>query len=346
MSAPLRVEGLTHRFEAVTALDGVTLSLDEGELLTLLGPSGCGKTTALRAVAGLERPDAGRVLLGGTLVSDGAGRFVAPHRRDVGMVPQSFGIWPHMTVHETVAFPLRAAPRSRRPGRVELRERVEEALATVRLEGLADRSATRLSGGQQQRLALARALVRRPRLLLLDEPLSSLDAGLRSAMRAELAALQRRLGIATLHVTHDQAEALGMSDRVAVMDAGRIVQQGTPRAIYERPATRFVAGFVGTTNLLPGALLNGRAAEHGRGLLSIRPEAVRVHTGAAPARPNVVAGTIAQLQFVGERIDCRVDVGPHTLLAHLLPTARVEPGEAVWLELPPDALTALPDGAS
>src|SRR5438876_8807945 len=227
----------------VRAVEDVSFTVEEGRFFTLLGPSGCGKTTTLRCVAGLERPEAGTIRLDDAVLS-GPGRFMPTYARDIGMVFQSYAIWPHMTVFDNVAFPLRVA--RTRPTLLEIRQRVSQALATVRLEGLQDRAATKLSGGQQQRLALARALVREPKLLLLDEPLSNLDAKLREQMRMELRQLQRTLRLTTLYVTHDQVEALAMSNVVAVMHQGRIMQTGAPREIYERPANRFVAEFIGS----------------------------------------------------------------------------------------------------
>lgn len=229
----------------------VSFTIEAGHFYSLLGPSGCGKTTLLRCVAGLERSDGGEIRIAGTVLS-GPGKHVPPERRDLGMVFQNYAIWPHLTVFENVAFPLRVA--RPRIARAQITRRVEETLALVQLSDLAGRSAVAMSGGQQQRLAVARALIRRPRLLLLDEPLSNLDAKLRDAMRGELRNLQRRLGITTLYVTHDQAEAMSMSDRVAVMQDGQLMQEGTPQEIYHQPATRFVADFVGRADLVPGTV--------------------------------------------------------------------------------------------
>ena len=221
----LRKTFLTDRGD-VRAVEDISFDVEDGRFFTLLGPSGCGKTTTLRCVAGLERPESGTIRLDDHTLS-GSGHFVPTHARDIGMVFQSYAIWPHLSVFENVAFPLRVSERA--PSRAETRRLVEEALALVGLEGLEDRPAPQLSGGQQQRLALARALVRRPKLLLLDEPLSNLDAKLRERMRIELRQLQRRLGITTVYVTHDQGEALFLSHRIAVMQAGKIVQEGAPR---------------------------------------------------------------------------------------------------------------------
>src|SRR5438128_3388960 len=262
----LTVKGLCtdyigERGQAIRAANDVGFDVPPGKLFTLLGPSGCGKTTTLRSIAGLERPRIGEISVAEDLVySSERGIFVPPNQRGLGMVFQSYAIWPHMTVFENAAFPLRVG--RKRFGRGKLTERVTRVLKTVDLEEMAQREATKLSGGQQQRLALARALVMEPRILLLDEPLSNLDAKLRERMRFELKRLQRELGITTVYVTHDQSEALALSHSIAVMNRGRIEQIGAPREIYERPSNPFVADFVGTTNFLDGTVL-GRGAEPG-----------------------------------------------------------------------------------
>jgi iron(III) transport system ATP-binding protein len=351
------------RRERVRAVDGVSFEVPHGEFYTLLGPSGCGKTTTLRCVAGLERPERGRVILDERLVSgDRPPAFVPPYKRNLGMVFQSYAIWPHMTVFENVAFPLRVSGNG--CSGAEVKRRVEEALALVRLAGSEGRMPTQLSGGQQQRLALARALVRQPGLLLLDEPLSNLDAKLRERMRAELRELQRRLGITTLYVTHDQVEALSMSNRIAVMAQGRIVQEGAPREIYQRPATQFVADFVGSTNFVEAEVL--RRSEHGSvclqtpigpveaacsaGLslgekvsLSIRPENIRLHT-TKPAAANVFAGLVEQLTFLGDSLDCRVRIDNLPLFSRLHPTAPIRRGDPVFVELPVELCAVVTDG--
>jgi iron(III) transport system ATP-binding protein len=253
----LSIENLQKVFKAsggtdVRAVDGVSISIASGSILTLLGPSGCGKTTTLRCLAGLERPDAGRIVIGDTTVFDSAkGIFVPPSDRGIGMVFQSYAIWPHMSVFENVAFPLRVA-RNRKYSAAEIKDKVARALEMVRLGGFERRSATQLSGGQQQRLALARGLVHEPKILLLDEPLSNLDAKLREQMRFELKRLQRSLRVTTVYVTHDQAEALALSDEIAVFNQGRIVQRGNPHDIYSHPTSRFVADFIGSANFLTG----------------------------------------------------------------------------------------------
>src|SRR5437660_3887671 len=308
----LRLDGVSKSYGTVQAVDGASLEVDRGEVFTLLGPSGCGKTTTLRLVAGLEDPDGGEITLRGRLVASVARRlFVPPHKRNLGMVFQSYAIWPHMTVFDNVAYPLRL--RGVR-GRA-MRERVERVLELVGLGGLERRSATLLSGGQMQRLALCRALVYEPDLLLLDEPFSNLDAKLREQMRVELKLLQRRLGITVLFVTHDQIEALSLSNRIAVMDRGRAEQIGSPRSLYEAPASAFVRDFLGQTVILHGRIgrlpsghappvvavelngalagrtLAGRAAPSvalphgGAAHLAIRPEDIEVAPH-APPRPE------------------------------------------------------------
>ena len=344
---------------AVPACNGVSFEVPAGKFFTLLGPSGCGKTTTLRSIAGLERPDAGEIELDGAVVyASRRGIFVPPNRRNIGMVFQSYAIWPHMTVFENVAFPLRVS-RARVPP-AELEIRVRKALATVRLDGLDRRPATRLSGGQQQRLALARALVAEPKVLLLDEPMSNLDAKLREQMRLELRGLQRLLGITTIYVTHDQGEALAMSNLVAVMHEGRITQIGTPREIYERPANRFVTDFVGSTNFLTGrvagiagadryrvdtacgplvcAIPGGAAAGH-EVTVSVRPEDVSVHE---PPRPDGAwEATVEQVVFLGECMDCRLAAGALLLRARAHPSLRVRRGDRVFLTFHPDRCIAI-----
>jgi iron(III) transport system ATP-binding protein len=265
MSA-ITLDGVSRSFGSNTAVDGISLSVEPGEFVTLLGPSGCGKTTTLRMVAGLERNTGGRISIHGEVVSDPARKlFVTPERRRLGMVFQSYAIWPHMTVFENVAYPLRI--RRRPPAEVE--RRVKEALRLVEMEPYADRPAPALSGGQQQRVAIARALVFEPQVLLLDEPLSNLDARLRMQMGDDLRALQKRLGITSLYVTHDQTEAMSLSDRVVVMSAGHILQVAPPRDIYLRPASKSVASFFGAPNLLPGSVSSCQSIADGEYLLQV-----------------------------------------------------------------------------
>lgn len=253
----IKITGVVKRFPGRTvtanAVDGLDLEVPAGSLVALLGPSGCGKTTTLRLIAGLERPERGEIVIGDEVVCDpGKGTFVGAHRRPIGIVFQSYAIWPHMTVAQNVAFPLKAG-RPRIP-RQQVAERAVAALDLVGLADLADRPAPALSGGQQQRVALARALVREPKVLLLDEPLSNLDAGLRDRMRDEIRGMQQRLGITTVFVTHDQDEALAVGDEVAVMSQGRVVEKGMPQDIYAWPRTEFTARFLGASNIMPGTV--------------------------------------------------------------------------------------------
>jgi iron(III) transport system ATP-binding protein len=364
----LTVENLSKVFATgqadVQAVDGVSLSVETGKLLTLLGPSGCGKTTTLRCIAGLERPDGGRIVIGDVTVFDSVRRvFVPPSDRGIGMVFQSYAIWPHMTVFENVAFPLRVA-RDRSYQAAEIKERVARTLDMVRLNGFEARAATQLSGGQQQRLAFARGLVREPKILLLDEPLSNLDAKLREQMRFELKRLQRRLGITTVYVTHDQAEALALSDEIALFNAGRIVQRGSPQDIYRNPQSQFVADFIGSANFLSGTILGGAGAD---GLVSVttRQGIVRCSFGreAAPgqallitARPedlilqeshpgegfNVLTGKVTNRVFLGEVIDYVVDLGGTEFRVRARPEFDFRIGQAVHVGIPPHKCVGLP----
>ena len=260
------LQGVGRHFGALKAVDSVDLAVEHGEFLTLLGPSGCGKTTTLRMVAGLARNDTGTIVIGGRMVSDAAADlFVPPDQRKLGMVFQSYAIWPHMTVFDNVAYPLSV----RHVAKAEIRTRVTAALRLVEMEAYAERPAPALSGGQQQRVAIARALVFEPEVLLLDEPLSNLDARLRAQMGDEFRALQRRLKITTLYVTHDQEEAMALSDRVVVMQRGRILQAGAPEAVYRRPASREVAAFFGTPNFIEATVTACRPADDDDWLVTI-----------------------------------------------------------------------------
>ena len=352
------VHEVSKRFGAVRAVDGVSLVVADGRLLTLLGPSGCGKTTTLRMVAGLEHNDAGRIGIGDRVVSDpAAGIFVPPERREVGMVFQSYAIWPHMTVFANVAYPLEVR---RRPA-AEVRERVLAALGSMEMAHLAERPATALSGGQQQRVAIARALVFHPRVLLMDEPLSNLDAKLREQMRVELRALQQRLGITTLYVTHDQAEAMVISDRIAVLERGRVAQVGTADDLFYRPRTRFVAEFIGKTNVVDGMAVkvdavsqgpltfrvatNDRLVPGSHVALSIRPHQIAIVEPGVPSNDGatVLRGTIQRASFLGETVDYQVAVEGSKLVLRVATPAmgRLRTGETVGLRIERDACVVL-----
>jgi spermidine/putrescine ABC transporter ATP-binding subunit len=308
--AMVRLEGVTKRFGAVVAVDRVSLEIRANEFFALLGPSGCGKTTLLRMLAGFEAANAGRILIDG---DDMAG--VVPNRRPVNMVFQSYAVFPHMTVAENVAYGLKVS----RVPRAEIGPQVEDALAMVRLAGLEDRKPEQLSGGQRQRVALARALVKRPKVLLLDEPLSALDRKLREEMQLELVRLQHEVGITFVIVTHDQEEALSMADRIAVMDNGRILQVAPPDELYEQPNCRMVADFIGTTNLFPGRVLGqgatglrllatglgeielaGNGAAAGEVDIAVRPEKVDVSQQRPDGELIALPGRVAQLAYFGD----------------------------------------------
>jgi iron(III) transport system ATP-binding protein len=351
----------------IRAIQNVTFSVPDGKLFTLLGPSGCGKTTTLRSIAGLERPTSGEVQVDGRVVyTSQRNVFVAPNQRNFGMVFQSYAIWPHMDVFENTAFPLQV--RRNRPGAKEIRDRVMRVLSTVGLDHLADREATKLSGGQQQRLALARALVMEPKLLLLDEPLSNLDAKLREKMRFELKRIQRELGVTTVYVTHDQSEALALSHQIAVMNEGQIIQVGSPREIYEKPKTKFVADFIGTTNFLDGIVV-GRDGEPARlrvrspvGVMlvrsdtalqqgspvtvSVRPEDVALFQRPPLAAPdgNFYSGIVEAKVFLGEHIDFKIRLGNCSLLARAHPSLRIPIGDTIHVQLQAEKCIAISDG--
>ena len=328
----------------VAAVDGVDLDIMDGEFVTLLGPSGSGKTTVLRMIAGFERPSAGQVLLRGRDVTD-----LAPFERDVNTVFQDYALFPHLSVLRNVEYGLRV----RKVPAAQARERAREALATVRLEGLDDRRPNQLSGGQRQRVALARALVNRPTVLLLDEPLGALDLKLREQMQVELKAIQRSVGITFVFVTHDQEEALTLSDRIVVFDAGRVQQVGSPADVYERPATEFVAGFVGTSNLLrPTA---ARAILGHEGLVSIRPEkiAVRAEDEPIPDGAHGARGVVAEVVYLGSgtRFVVDLDVGGRLVaLQQNVHTASTDDtavrGRRVVLTWHRDHEVEVPDGTS
>ena len=346
------VHDLAKRYGAVTAVDRVSLDVTSGEFLALLGPSGSGKTTILMSIAGFEFPDQGRILIGGEDVT-----WTPPHRRNLGMVFQRYTLFPHMSVLENIAFPLKM----RRIGRAERERQAQDALLTVRLGQLGDRMPTQLSGGQQQRVALARAIVYHPRVLLMDEPLSALDRNLREEMQVEIKQLQRRIGVTVLFVTHDQTEALTMADRVVVLDRGRLQQLGTPRELYEAPATPFVAGFVGETNLCAGTVrevatagervsvtLDGGQAVDATAAMTL-PAGARISVALRPERLRVaeqgkdgMPATVVEVIYAGNATTLLLNAaGGQRLRARIPAGARLhepQPGAAVALTwLPSDA---------
>jgi iron(III) transport system ATP-binding protein len=300
MAVSIQIRDLVKRFGATTALDRVTLEIEPGELFFLLGPSGCGKTTLLRHVAGFYEPDEGRILIGGEDVTR-----VPPHKRDTGMVFQSYALWPHMTLAENVAFGLRM----RGVGKAETAECVRKALAAVKMEDKASRKPNQLSGGQQQRVALARALVVQPRCLLLDEPLSNLDAKLRLEMRGEIRRICKEAGLTAVYVTHDQKEALSIADRLAVMQAGRLEQVGAPLEVYRKPKNRFVASFIGETNFIPPDFFGAQASFPGAAALSVRPETVRLGKPPAFSKALRFSGAVHGTVYLGETAEHLLDTG-------------------------------------
>jgi iron(III) transport system ATP-binding protein len=362
----IRVKNLRKTFPtkqgSATAVHGAEFDVTEGEIFMLLGPSGCGKTTTLRCIAGLETPDDGEIWVGDQLVFGDRGRMLVPvYKRGVGMVFQSYAIWPHLTVFENVAYPLVYG--SHKVPKREVKKRVQEALSLVGLERFEDRPAPLLSGGQQQRVSLARAIVYEPKVLLLDEPLSNLDAKLRAEMRVELRSLMKRLKITAIYVTHDQEEALVLSDRIAVMHDGEIKQIGTPHEIYVHPESDVVAAFIGTANLLdatieaapssgeegtvttpvgklqcllPVSLSAGQAVT-----VMFRPEDVVIGVSSSGSGPNVFTGTVEQAMFVGSRFQCRLSVNSHNVHVEVPKTQVVEPGQRIVIEIPRPAIHLL-----
>jgi iron(III) transport system ATP-binding protein len=361
----IRVEGLTKTFaaagESVAAVAGVDFEVGPGELVTLLGPSGCGKTTTLRCIAGLEKADAGHIAIGERPVVDvKGGVFVPPHRRNIGMVFQSYAIWPHMTVIENVAYALEG----QRLSKAERRKRAMAALDAVKLAHLAERPAPRLSGGQQQRVAIARAMVGQPQVLLFDEPLSNLDARLRVEMRSELRRIQRQIGLSSVYVTHDQAEALAVSDWIVVMKEGRIVERGRPLDIYRYPRHVFTAQFLGITNLLGGTVdsvdADGRLAvttplgriigidptrtlkAGARVSVSIRPEDLSERSPDGDATPvNAFEGHLTFAVFAGVAVEAELRCKETTLQCLLNREADLTPGRAITLHTKADACLVL-----
>ena len=363
----LSLRDVSKQYGKIHAVEALSLEIRAGEIFALLGPSGCGKTTTLRIIAGLEVPDAGEVFFRDRLlVSVPRRRFLAPEKRRMGMVFQSYAIWPHMTVFENVAYPLRL----RGLRGASLRDKVVATLETVGLHGLESRPAPLLSGGQQQRVALARALIYEPEILLLDEPLSNLDAKLREQMRVELKLLQRQLGITMVVVTHDQMEALSLADRLAVLNLGRVEQLGTPRDLYERPETSFVRDFLGKCVVLQGQLAESRgtvgridlpeaggrlvydreraptvATAGTRVLVSVRPEDIDVVDDPGGGE-NMIEGTVETLLFVGDRTECRVRVGNETVVVYVPRGRELRQGQRVFLRLPVAAVRIWPSFAT
>jgi ABC-type Fe3+/spermidine/putrescine transport system ATPase subunit len=363
----LRIQDLYKTFERVVAVNRLNLEIREGEFFTLLGSSGCGKTTTLRLVGGLEKPDGGEIHLGSSCLAS-ARHFIKPEKREMGMVFQSYALWPHMTVFENVVYPLKL--RGLRGAQAE--KKVAEVLALVGLAGLEERQAPALSGGQQQRVALARALVFSPKVLLLDEPLSNLDAQLREEMRRELKALQQRLGITVLFVTHDQIEALSLSDRIAIMKFGVLEQVGTPEEVYYHPATPFVRDFLGKTFLLPGKVVgmtdhqikveilqvgvtplaiqrselrvkeNGSPAVGQSVMVAIRPEKISISGRASEGQSNMIQAQLQAVHFLGDRYEYTVQVGAETRVLVSPASQPLQAGEKVFLELKSEGITLWP----
>lgn len=368
--ANVSIQSLEKKYspKAAPAVPSLDLEIKEGEFLTLLGPSGCGKTTTLRCVAGLERPTAGRVSIGDQIVDDPAQRVhVAPDKRDIGMVFQSYALWPHMSVASNVGYPLRM----RKVSIPERARRVREALELVGLEEYASRMATDLSGGQQQRVALARALVATPRLLLFDEPLSNLDARLRQDMRTELRNMHKRVGTTSIYVTHDQEEAVSLSDRIVLLNRGQIEQVGAPREIYWHPVSHFVADFVGYDNFIPGTvvstnqqgvtvLLEGtetrvtcparKDLHEGQQVdVAVRSSSVMIGEP-AESKPNRFSGQVIDVVYLGDDFIYELQVGPHRVsvsirtaeVANLWPVGAPQVGDSIVAAAPPESLACLP----
>lgn len=350
----LSVSNLTKKYGNVQAVQPISFEVRQGDFFTLLGPSGCGKTTTLQCIAGLETPSSGQILMDGKVIYSGADNVLVPaNKRRLGMVFQSYAIWPHMSVFENVAFPLLhgnvTTPKQ------DVRPKVMKALSLVKLSDYADRPSPHLSGGQQQRIALARALVHEPKLLLLDEPLSNLDEKLRESMRGELRQLVKSLGITTIFVTHDQTEALSMSDGIALMRDGQIVQMGSPRDIYLHPTTAFSADFMGRSNLIPGAVGAGsncietdigkiscevppRFKNGDRVYLVVRPRAITLHRlpcGTASSG-NSRTGTIQQVHFMGDTVEAEILIDSCEVRAYIDPLTDVAVGEEVRVDFPSD----------
>jgi iron(III) transport system ATP-binding protein len=350
--ASVELRGLTKRYGEVAVVDDVSLTIEHGRLVCLLGPSGCGKTTTLRLIAGFVEPSAGEIRVGDQLISSPA-RTLPPERRNMSMIFQSYALWPHMTVAENVAYGLKL----RKLDRATIDRKLAVILDTTHLRGLADRYPGELSGGQQQRVALARALIVEPETLLLDEPLSNLDANLREEMRFEVRRLHDEYRYTTVYVTHDQSEAMTTADVIAVMNAGRIEQAGSPEDIYERPRSEFVARFIGSSNVIKGRALDdchlscagsrlrcsgGKFAVGGEGAAAIRQHVVRLWSEKPEAAENVVPGTVVRQVFLGASRDYLVEMPDGTQLRVVASAAEnIPPGASVWLHLPPERCRVL-----
>lgn len=352
----LRLERIVKRYGKLKAVDDLSLEVQDGELLTLLGPSGCGKTTVLRCVSGFVKPDSGEIYLGDHKITE-----ISPEKRGIGLVFQKYALWPHMTVFQNLAFGLQVKklPKS------TIRQKVERAMALVQLEGFEDRYPRQLSGGQQQRVALLRALVLEPDILLLDEPLSNLDALLREQMRFEIGQIHKQSGITTIYVTHDQTEAMVISDRISVLEKGRLMQLGTPSEIYSKPANKFVAGFIGTTNFIHGKVADfdneyvvvstddglmftgrGRGLKKGEDVdVAIRPESIRFlspgETIVPLSEPNIYEAEVVRASYVGEMIDYQLKLKSHPIRAKGEVRTPHAVGERIVIKLDPDRLAVL-----
>ena len=357
----IEIRNLFKSFKDVVAVNHIQLEVNQGEMLTLLGPSGCGKTTTLRCIAGLEKPEEGDIIIDGKpMISEG---FVPPAKRGIGMVFQNYAVWPHMRVFKNIVYglSLKKLPKQ------SIKEKASQVLELVGLSGLEDRYPAQLSGGQQQRVALARALVTNPKVLLLDEPLSNLDAKLREDLRFEIKDLVRRMGITSVYVTHDQAEAMVISDRIAVMDAGNVEQIGTPEEIYEKPASRFVADFIGTMNFISGEVVEvvqeagsvyvrtafsekmlckspsmAATAPGKKVYASIRPEDVEVFSGPSENRENLFKGNIVHKAYLGNFLYFFVSVDGNMVRVQAPHSIPREQGEEIYLYLNPEKCMILP----
>lgn len=356
----IELRDITKTFGDTVAVDHIDLDIEKGELLTLLGPSGCGKTTTLRMIAGFIKPDSGEITVDGELLSSPVkGIHVPPSKREMGMVFQSFAIWPHMNVFDNIAYGLRIEKRPKG----EIQKEVQNVMKMVHLEGLEKRYPSQLSGGQQQRACLARSLVRHPRVLLLDEPLANLDAKLREEMRFELNRLQTETGITTVYVTHDQAEAMVLSDRISVMEKGVIHQVDAPINIYEKPKTKFVADFIGLSNFIPGTLTRledgttvvasrlghiihcrlSRDIEEGKDVLVlVRPEDIEIYDKERGGATNLFRARVVECAYLGNSRDYRFEMDQQRVRVQSSPSTVLADGDVVYLHFRPDRSLAIP----